>query len=386
MTESDHGSQPPSSANGKEGANGKERSDFEKGLWGALATVTFPGMSRDVVSFGFVKKVTAEPDGSVAVELEVPTHNPGSGEAIRTEVERVLTELEGVREAKVGLRVVTPRTQAPPAQRGVMNDPSLLEGVRSVVAVASGKGGVGKSTVSVNLAVQLAQAGHRVGLLDCDIYGPSIPTMLGITDRPAVARKKLVPFEKYGVRSMSLGFVVEQDTPVIWRGPMVQKAIEQLLGDVLWGELDQLIIDLPPGTGDAQLTLAQKVPLSGAVIVSTPQDVALIDARKGLAMFEKVKVPVLGFVENMSYFECPSCGDRTDVFKHGGAERAARELGVRFLGAIPLDSAVVHGGDDGVPVVAADPEGSFAQAFSEIAGGVVEALKEERRARPLTIL
>ena len=231
----------------------------------------------------------------------------------------------------------------------------------------------------------LARNGHKVGLLDCDIYGPSIPMMFGIDEKPNVSGNRLLPFERYGVKVMSLGFILEVDTPVIWRGPMVMKAIEQLLGDVDWGELEFLLVDLPPGTGDAQLTLTQRVPLAGAVIVSTPQDVALIDARKGMAMFRKVNVPVLGLVENMSYFECPNCQERSHVFKHGGARNAALELGVPFLGEVALDPAIVLGGDSGVPIVEAEQEGPHAVTFAEIAQRLSGSLAQAR-GRSLSIL
>jgi ATP-binding protein involved in chromosome partitioning len=250
--------------------------------------------------------------------------------------------------------------------------------------VASGKGGVGKSTVAANLAVRMAQLGHRVGLLDADIYGPSMPMMLGIDARPVMHGNRLQPFEKYGVKVMSLGFILDVDTPVIWRGPMAMKAIEQLLGDVDWGELDYMIIDLPPGTGDAQLTISQRVPLAGVVIVSTPQDIALIDARKGLAMFQKVNVPVLGIIENMSGFVCPHCGEGTDIFKRGGAQATAAALGCAFLGRIPLDPAVVAGGDAGTPIVVAKPDGAHAQAFGEVAQAVFAAVDSHEQPK-LTI-
>lgn len=362
-------------------------SGLESRIWEALRKVTFPGMRRDVVSFGFVEKVAVSAQGVVSVELKVPTQNPGAGEKIRDEVRKALGSVEGATSIEVALQVVVPKSPAQAQQRAVMSDSGLLPGVRHVVAVASGKGGVGKSTVAANLAVQLGRQGHRVGLLDCDIYGPSLPTMFGITDRPRVERNRLLPYEKYGVSLMSLGFLLPNDAPVIWRGPMVMKAIEQMLGDVTWGELDLMVIDLPPGTGDAQLTITQKVPLSGAVIVSTPQDVALIDARKGLQMFRKVNVPVLGIVENMSYFLCPHCGERTDIFKHGGAEAVARELGCPFLGAVPLDGAIVQGGDAGVPIVVAQPDGPHALAFERIAAAVADEVKRRAESEPrLSIL
>ena len=354
-------------------------SDLKQRVLDALREVTFPGMSRDVVSFGFVREVSTDGD-RVVVELRVPTHNPGAGEQIRAQVQQRVAQVPGVGTAEVKLEVVRPTQRSEPAaQKAVSRDPRLLPEVKSVVAVASGKGGVGKSTVAVNLAVRLAQLGHKVGLLDADIYGPSAPMMLGLNARPRVEGNRLLPFERYGLRVMSLGFVLDVDTPVIWRGPMVMKALEQLLGEVEWGALDFLIVDLPPGTGDAQLTLTQRVPLSGAVIVSTPQDVALIDARKGLAMFRKVNVPVLGLVENMSGFVCPHCGERSDIFKRGGAERTAELLQCRFLGRIPLDPAIALGGDAGTPIVVEQPKGALAEAFGAIAEAVVEETAAARR-------
>jgi ATP-binding protein involved in chromosome partitioning len=254
-------------------------------------------------------------------------------------------------------------------------DAALLADVRFKVAVASGKGGVGKSTVAANLALALSRLGSLVGLMDSDIYGPSQQMMMGIDEKPFLNEgNQIVPIERFGVRVMSLGFLMDADQPVIWRGPMVMKAVEQFLQDVSWGKLDFLVVDLPPGTGDAQLTLTQKIHLSGAVIVTTPQDVALIDARKGLAMFQKVNVPVLGIVENMSYFICRKCGHREEIFKHGGGERTATKLNVPFLGAIPLDPAVAIGGDAGVPIVAAEPESPVTHAFLRIAETIQQRL------------
>ena len=351
-----------------------ETQSLEKRIEDALRGVRFPGMKRDIVSFGFVREIRA--DGATAVvELEMSTANPEAAEAVRRDAEDAVRGVDGVTAAEVRLRV-----QPPKAQVATSQDAALLPGVRHVIAVASGKGGVGKSTVASNLAVRLAQLGHRVGLLDADIYGPSVPTLLGIHERPVLDGQTLVPFEKFGIRLMSLGFVLDTDTPVIWRGPMVMKALMQLLGDVRWGELDFLIVDLPPGTGDAQLTLSQKVPMSGAVIVTTPQDVALIDARKGLAMFRKLNVPVIGIVENMSGFVCPHCGETTHIFKHGGGAETAKLLGCPFLGEIPLDPAVALGGDAGEPIVVTQREGTHADAFRRVAEAVLA--EAERHDRP----
>ena len=240
--------------------------------------------------------------------------------------------------------------------------------MRAIVAVASGKGGVGKSTVAVNLALGMKANGLRVGVLDADIYGPSVPRMLGIAGKPSMIDKNtLRPMENYGLKCMSIGFLVPEDTPMIWRGPMVMSALQQMLRDVAWGELDVMIVDMPPGTGDAQLTMAQQVSLAGAVIVSTPQDIALIDARKGLAMFQKVNVPVLGIIENMSYFLCPHCGERSDIFSHGGARREADRLGTDFLGEVPLDLAIRETSDEGRPITMSQPDSPYAQTFRDIA-------------------
>ncbi|MFP3940816.1 MAG: Mrp/NBP35 family ATP-binding protein [Thermoanaerobaculia bacterium] len=355
--------------------------DLEERIWQALKTVKFPGMSRDIVSFGFVEAVATE-GGRATVTLQMTTHNEEAVAQVRDDVERAVAGVDGVESAQVELKVSRPPTPGGGAQRAVSQDAQLLSNVEHVVAVASGKGGVGKSTVAANLAVSLAKAGHRVGLLDADIYGPSMPMMFGITERPRIEANRVIPFERYGVKVMSLGFVVDTDTPVIWRGPMVMKALEQLMGDVEWGELDYMIVDLPPGTGDAQLTITQKVPLSGAVVVTTPQDVALIDARKGLAMFRKVNVPVVGIVENMGTFVCPHCGEATDVFKSGGGERTAELLGTAFLGTIPLDPEIVAGGDEGKPIVVSRPEGSHAEAFRRVAEAVAEEAAKGASERP----
>jgi ATP-binding protein involved in chromosome partitioning len=313
------------------------------------------------------------------------THHPEAAEQVRDQVERAVVALPGVERVEARLNVVRPARPEAAAQRAVAQGRDLIPEVRHVVAVASGKGGVGKSTVAANLAVALARLGHATGLLDADIYGPSVPMMFGIAERPRIEGNRILPFEKYGVKLMSLGFVVDADTPVIWRGPMVMKGIEQMLGDVEWGALDFLIVDLPPGTGDAQLTITQKVPLSAAVIVTTPQDVALIDARKGLAMFRKVNVAVAGIVENMSGFVCPHCGAETDVFKRGGGERTADLLGTAFLGRVPLDPAIVEGGDAGVPIVVAQPEGPHAEAFRRVAEAVAAEVAAAERPK-LTIV
>jgi ATP-binding protein involved in chromosome partitioning len=355
--------------------------EFESKVWDALKAVKFPGMSRDIVSFGFVHQVKAVA-GTVAVDLQMATHNPAAGEKVREEVQRVLRALPGVSDVKVNIQVVKPPGREEAAQKAISQDANLIPEVRHVVAVASGKGGVGKSTVAANLAVALAQLGYRVGLLDADIYGPSVPTMFGINEKPRVVGNRIYPFVKYGLSLMSLGFILETDTPVIWRGPMVMRAIEQMLGDVEWGALDYLILDLPPGTGDAQLTVTQRIALAGAVIVTTPQKVALIDARKGLAMFRKVNVPVIGIIENMSTFVCPHCGETTDIFKKDGGSRTAELLETAFLGSIPLDPQIVIGGDAGVPITVAEPKGPHAEAFRRVAHAVVAEVERQDEMKP----
>jgi ATP-binding protein involved in chromosome partitioning len=340
----------------------------------ALKKVKFPGLSRDIVSFGFVRDIQID-GGTVAFTIHFQTENPAVGQQIARDAEAAVRAIEGVTDVKLHLEIGA-RQGTPLAGQGAMQ-PSALDGVKYRIAVASGKGGVGKSTVSTNLALSLRQLGYTVGLLDADIYGPSQQMMLGIDGRPEIdeADEKIKPMERHGVKTMSLGLITDVDTPVIWRGPMVMKAIDQFLTDVKWGTLDFMIIDLPPGTGDAQLTLTQKAGLTGAVVVTTPQDVALIDARKGLAMFRKVNVPVLGIIENMSYYLCRHCGEREEIFGHGGGKKTAGLLGVPFLGEIPLDAKVVVGGDTGEPIVVTSPDSPAALAFKELARQVVEQVE-----------
>ena len=343
----------------------------------ALKGVRFPGLSRDIVSFGFVKDLTVG-GGNVSFRLEITTESPKAAEEIQRDATEKLRSLPGVSAVTIRLDLKPP-TAAPPRAGGSAAPAAaapILQNVRFKIAVASGKGGVGKSTVAANLSLALERIGRRVGLMDSDIYGPSQQMMMGIDEKPYVNEtNQIVPIERYGVKVMSLGFLMDVDQPVIWRGPMVMKAVEQFLQDVAWGTLDVLVIDLPPGTGDAQLTLTQKIQLSGAVIVTTPQDVSLIDARKGLAMFQKVNVPVLGIVENMSYFLCPSCGHREEIFKHGGGARTAKQLGVPFLGEIPLDPKVTLGGDAGKPIVAGEPKSQVTEAYMRIAEAILSTLE-----------
>ena len=347
----------------------------EERVMDALRTVRFPGLSRDIVSFGFVKDVTIG-GGNVSLRLEIMTESEAAAREIYRDATEKLRALPGVNAVTIRLERKAPGGAAPRPGPATAPEPAILAQVRYKVAVASGKGGVGKSTVAANLALALERVGHRVGLMDSDIYGPSQQMMMGIDEKPFVnENNQIVPIDRYGVKVMSLGFLMDVDQPVIWRGPMVMKAVEQFLQDVAWGKLDFLLIDLPPGTGDAQLTLTQKIHLSGAVIVTTPQDVSLIDARKGLAMFQKVNVPVLGIVENMSYYLCTKCGHREEIFKHGGGRRTAEQLHVPFLGEIPLDTRVALGGDSGRPIVAGEPKSDVTEAYLRIAEQVARAVR-----------
>jgi len=354
-----------------------------------LRTIVDPASGKDIVTAGLVEGIELK-GGLVQVALAVPRERAAAMEPVRKAVETALARQPGIANAtavltahRAGAAQGPPRSSEPQreARRESRQAETLLPEVRAIVAVASGKGGVGKSTVAVNLAVALARLGRTVGLLDADIYGPSLPRMLGLARKPEMAGDKLLPIPAWGLKAMSIGFMVEEETPMIWRGPMVMGALEQMLGQVAWGRLDFLIVDMPPGTGDAQLTMAQRVKLAGAVIVSTPQDIALIDARRGVRMFERTHVPVLGLVENMSFFVCPHCGERADVFGHGGARAEASRLGVSFLGEVPLLLAIRETGDRGQPIVAAEPEGPAAQAFAAIAARVAEAV-EQRLAGP----
>ena len=337
----------------------------------ALRAVRDPETGQDLVSSGWVGDVQLR-ERLVNVALAVPRARAASLEPVRREAEAALAALPGIASASVVLTAHRTAAAPPPRQgaaRGPFK-PRLLENCRAIVAVASGKGGVGKSTVAVNLAVALARQGLKVGLLDADIYGPSLPRMLGISGRPLSAGQMLEPMQAWGLKAMSIGFLVEEETPMIWRGPMVMGALEQMMGQTSWGPLDIMIVDMPPGTGDAQLTMAQRVPLTGAVIVSTPQDIALIDARRGIRMFEKTNVPVLGIVENMSVFCCPNCGHQSAIFGEGGARREAARQGVEFLGALPLEPAIRELSDAGRPVVKARPDSPEAGIYAAVAARV----------------
>jgi ATP-binding protein involved in chromosome partitioning len=343
----------------------------------ALAAVPAPDGTGDLAASPALSPIVVA-GGRVAFSIATTAEQAPRLEALRRAAEAAVRTLPGVEEVLVSL--TAEHAPSPPATPGAPHrarQPVIGEGIRHMVAVASGKGGVGKSTTAANLAVALAAAGHRVGLLDADVYGPSVPTLFGVAERPQTEGRVLQPLRRHGIALMSIGFLVDPDTAMIWRGPMVMSAVTQLLRDVAWGELDVLVIDMPPGTGDTQLTLAQSARLSGAVIVSTPQDLALADARRGVAMFEKVNVPVLGIVENMSYFVCPHCGERTALFGHGGAHREAERLGVPFLGEIPLDAEIRALSDAGTPVVAAAPDGPHAAAYRAVAAQLWTALQGE---------
>ncbi len=340
----------------------------------ALRRVKYPGFSRDIVSFGIVKEVETAA-GTVRLRLHLPGDKPADAEAIEAGVRAALEALPGVRAVEIA------RTSEPQARRA-RRERGPIAGVRHIVAVASGKGGVGKTTVAVNLAVALARRGMRVGLLDADIYGPNVPLMLGAGGALHSEGGRILPLERWGVHVMSIGFLLTEESPLIWRGPLVAQAVQQLLRDTRWPELDLLLVDLPPGTGDAQLTLVQSVPLAGAVIVTTPSDVSLQDAEKGLRMFRKVGVPVFGIVENMSYFVCPCCGTETDIFSRGGGRRVAEALGAPFLGELPLDPRTRRGGDTGEPVAAGDPAGPAAAPFFALAALLETALAALPAAAP----
>ena len=375
----------------------------------ALAGVNFPGLGRDIVSFGLVEDLEID-DGVVRIRLNVPAGDTRAIEKMARDAHEAVSKLDGVDEVQLDVSApraagdgadappgggmnlpgAPPRANAasppagPPVGSGGRPEPLIqrdpIPGVKHVLAVASGKGGVGKSTVASNLAIALQQTGLSVGLMDADIYGPSVPTMFGLHEQPEIidvdGRRMIIPLQRHGLKLMSLGFLQPEDDPVIWRGPLVMKAVRQFLRDVDWRESDILVIDLPPGTGDAQLTLTQSAPLDGAIIVTTPQDVSLIDARKGLHMFREVDVPVIGIVENMSVFHCPECGHQEHIFRQGGGRRTADELSVPLLGDVPIDSRIAAAGDAGTPAVLAHPDSDVARVFAEIASLVQATLSD----------
>ncbi len=349
----------------------------------ALSVVKDPDLGRDLVTLGMIENVNINPDGDLSFTIVLTTPACPVKEQLKQQSESVVRAIPGVRSvtAEVTSRVM----------KGAMTQREGIPGVRNTIAVGSGKGGVGKSTVAVNLALALAREGARVGLLDADVYGPNVPMMMGTADKPQQGEdNKIIPVEAYGIKLISMGFFIDADSPVIWRGPMLAKLLTQFIYDVQWGELDYLVMDMPPGTGDIQLTTAQSLPLTGTVVVSTPQDVALLDAGKALMMFKKLNVPILGFVENMSTFICPHCSNPTDLFGHGGAQAAAARFGVPFLGEVPLHLRIRETGDSGKPIVMESPDSPEAQAFMHIAKSLAAQVsvvayqqQEARRGAPV---
>jgi len=365
----------------------------------ALELVKLPASGQSLAASGRVGDILID-GGKVIFAIGIDATEAGAMEPVRKAAESAVGGIPGVTQVLVGLTADKAPGRAPsqaaearrqahgqPGPGGPLPKAAGIPGVKQIIAVASGKGGVGKSTTTANLAVGLATLGLRVGVLDADIYGPSVPKIFGITGKPRlVSGRTLAPMEAYGLKVMSIGFLIDEETPMIWRGPMVISAITQMLREVAWGELDVLVVDMPPGTGDAQLTMAQQTPLAGAVIVSTPQDLALLDARRGVAMFKKVEVPILGIVENMSYFICPECGHRSDIFAHGGARHEADRLGVPFLGEIPLAMPIRETSDGGRPIVASDPDSAHAKAYVALARQVHAALAGPSRAAPRIVI
>jgi ATP-binding protein involved in chromosome partitioning len=328
----------------------------------ALSSVMDPALEKDIVSYRILRSIEISGD-DVLVRLDIPTH--AYPVPLRKELQgRVDTAVKAL-----GAKRVTVLAEVTTAYMPPPSDKAMLKGPKNVIAVAAGKGGVGKSTVAVNLALALARHGAKVGLLDADVFGPSIPTMLGSPEVPPQASKesRIVPAVHHGLRVISVGFFVDKDEAVVWRGPMVHRLLQQFLADVDWGDLDYLICDLPPGTGDVQLSLSQLIPIAGSVMVTTPQEVSIVDVVKGIAMFEKVEIPILGIVENMSYYKCPACGHTDEIFSHGGGKRLAQEVGVEFFGEVPIDTRIRFGGDAGVPIVIASPDSENAQTFMELA-------------------
>ena len=374
--------------------------DVKDDVLAALARVPSPD-GKPLTQTDALSDIVAT-DGKVFFSITADAASVKSWESVRERAEAAVRAVPGVKSVMIALTAeragggagaAPPRRPQTPPQTARLgagaapHAPIGIPGVRSIIAVASGKGGVGKSTTAVNLALGLRDLGLKVGILDADIYGPSMPKLLAIREKPeTIGGNRLKPIVRYGMQVMSIGFLIEEETPMIWRGPMVMSALTQMLREVEWGTLDVMVVDMPPGTGDAQLTMAQQVPLKGAVIVSTPQDLALIDARRGIAMFRRVNVPILGIVENMSTFICPKCGERTDIFGHGGARHEAERLGVPLLGEVPLDIAIRENSDAGKPVVATIPDGPHAKAYRDIAARVRDGLAGASRVAPKIVI
>ena len=382
--------------------NEAERGDLglidENAIVEALGAVTGPDGATPLPRSGAIGGLTQR-DGKVYLSIVVDAAQAAKAEPMRQAAQDALSRVDGVAAAIVTLTSerlagaparaaghAHPHPQQPGAKSGPRPRAEAIAGVRHIVAVASGKGGVGKSTTAANLAIALRQEGWRVGLLDADVFGPSAPRLFGLTDKPEVKDQFLIPLVAYGVKVISIGLLIAEEAPVVWRGPMVMSAVTQMLREVAWGELDALIVDMPPGTGDVQLTMAQSAPLSGAIIVSTPQDLALLDARRGVAMFDKVSIPVLGIIENMSYFICPHCQGRSDIFSHGGARHEAERRGVPFLGEVPLDIAIRETSDAGRPIVASAPDSPHAAVYRGIARATIARLDAPQRAAPKIVM
>jgi ATP-binding protein involved in chromosome partitioning len=355
-------------------------------VYEVLKTVRYPGYSRDIVSFGMVQDIQITGQ-NVRVTLQVTTNQQDIATKLQQATEEALRDLSGIGTVVVDVRLKAQAQAGAPQNRNPFENVAALPGVQHVIAVASGKGGVGKSTVAANIAVAIGMAGLRTGLLDADIYGPSIPLMMGVHEQPQITGdNRILPFVKHGIKLQSLGFFLGENAPVIWRGPMVMKAVQQLLKDTDWGELDTLVVDLPPGTGDVQLTLAQTVPLTGAILVTTPQDLALLDVKKGAEMFKQVQAPLLGIVENMSFFVCPHCHQTTEVFRRGGGQKESERLGVPLLGRIPLDPVVCDTGDTGEPLVLSQPETQSAEELQKVAAAIIEILSHRTGPSPIKII
>ena len=370
----------------------------ENAIVEALDAVIGPDGATPLPRSGAISGLTQR-DGKIYLSIVVDSAQAAKAEPMRQAAQDALSRLAGVAAAIVTLTSeraagapakaaghAHPHPQQPGAKTGPRPRAEAIAGVRHIVAVASGKGGVGKSTTAANLAIAMAQEGWRVGLLDADVFGPSAPRLFGLTEKPEVKDQFLIPLVAYGVKVISIGLLIAVESPVVWRGPMVMSAVTQMLREVAWGELDALIVDMPPGTGDVQLTMAQSAPLSGAIIVSTPQDLALLDARRGVAMFEKVSIPVIGIIENMSYFICPHCQGRSDIFSHGGARHEAERRGVPFLGEVPLDIAIRETSDAGRPIVASAPDSPHAAVYRTIARATIARLDAPQRAAPKIVM